>query len=152
MAEWYLNGGGLESNGHSSFSTVGEDGSITLATQEQAHSGTWSAKLSIPTSGAARLVRQAEPVQNPELYYTVWYYFPRSYTIPSSPGFWMLQQWKSRVPAEGKHDPFFMLQAYNPAPGSMKFKLCWFPLPIEGPLPGQRGYREWCNPDVDRRR
>jgi hypothetical protein len=142
LSAWYSGGGGGEFNGHpgSVAGSVGNDGSTSAASQERAHSGAWSAKLTIPSNGAARLYRWNESRQYAELYYSAWYYFPQSYTLSGPGAFWMLGQWKSSTPS-GAHDPFFMLVAYSATPSTLNLGLAWFPLPIEGPLPGQTGYR-----------
>src|SRR5437773_1190663 len=141
MSAWYAGGGGGEFNGHpgSTAGSVGSDGSTSAASQEQAHSGAWSAKLTIPSNGACRLVRQLESQQYAELYYSAWYYFPQSYTLSGPGAFWMLMQWKSATATA--HDPFFMLVAYSATPSTLNLGLAWFPLPVDGPLPGQSGYQ-----------
>ena len=141
MSAWYAGGGGGEFNGHpgSTAGSVGSDGSTSAASQEQAHSGAWSAKLTIPSNGACRLVRQLESQQYAELYYSAWYYFPQSYTLGGPGSFWMLMQWKSATATA--HDPFFMLVAYSATPSTLNLGLAWFPLPVDGPLPGQSGYQ-----------
>jgi hypothetical protein len=90
-----------------------------------AHSGHYSAKLSIetpsaPTSGT-RLFRWKESQTYPQLYYSAWYYFPRRYIPDGSPSWWNVFQWKSRHPAG--NDPFFALNVGNRADGPMYFYL-----------------------------
>jgi polysaccharide lyase-like protein len=145
MSAWYAGGGGGEFNGHPGNlpGSVGNDGSTTAASQERAHSGAWSAKVTIPSNGAARLYRWNEPRQHAELYYSAWFYFPQSYTLGGAGSFWALAQWKSSTPS-GAHDPFFLLVAMA-TPSGLNFGIKWFPLPLEGPLPGQTGYREWLS-------
>jgi hypothetical protein len=97
-----------------------------VASTDFAHSGRYSAKLTIttpdtPTSGA-RLFRWAEPQKYAQLYYSVWYYFPQSYT-PSL--FWNVLQWKSKHVVSGvaMNDPFFTLEVGATSAGEMYFYL-----------------------------
>ncbi|HEX2713795.1 MAG TPA: heparin lyase I family protein [Candidatus Acidoferrales bacterium] len=120
LSEWYFpstgpfgnNGGGEEDSGIASAS----------ASREVAHSGSYSAKLTIttpnsPTSGT-RLFRWLEPRLYSQLYYSVWYYFPQSYTVSL---FWNVMQWKSQHPSG--NDPFFILNVGNRTDGTMTFYL-----------------------------
>lgn len=81
LSQWYSSmnatvgslGGAIENSGIAS----------VVASTDFAHSGRYSAKLTIttpdtPTSGV-RLFRWGEPEKYPQLYYSVWYYFPQSY-------------------------------------------------------------------------
>lgn len=97
-----------------------------VASTDFAHSGRYSAKLTIttpdtPTSGA-RLFRWAEPQKYPQLYYSVWYYIPQNYT-PSL--FWNVLQWKSKHLVNGvaTNDPFFTLEVGSTPSGEMFFYL-----------------------------
>ena len=105
-----------------------ENSGIAAATASTdfAHSGKYSAKLTIttpdtPTSGA-RLFRWLEAQTYPQLYYSVWYYFPQNYT-PSL--FWNVLQWKSKHPVSGvaTSDPFFSLEVGALPSGEMYFYL-----------------------------
>jgi hypothetical protein len=114
-------------------SSLGPGGAIensgiaaTMASTDFAHSGKYSAKLTIttpdtPTSGA-RLFRWAEPQKYAQLYYSVWYYIPQSYT-PSL--FWNVLQWKSKHLVSGvmTSDPFFTLEVGALPTGEMYFYL-----------------------------
>lgn len=97
-----------------------------VASTDFAHSGKYSAKLTIttpdtPTSGA-RLFRWAEAQTYPQPYYSVWYYFPQSYT-PAL--FWNVLQWKSKHLVSGvpTSDPFFSLEIGANPSGEMFFYL-----------------------------
>ena len=97
-----------------------------VASTDFAHSGRYSAKLTIttpstPTSGV-RLFRWAESQKYPQLYYSVWYYFPQSYS-PSL--FWNVLQWKSKHLVSGvpTSDPFFTLEVGANPTGEMFFYL-----------------------------
>ncbi len=120
LSEWYSpsagpfgnNGGGEENSGVFSSS----------ASTDVAHTGTYSAQLTITTPNSpesgVRLFRWLEPGGNPQLYYSVWYYFPQSHTASL---FWNVLQWKSQHPAG--NDPFFVLNVGNHADGTMTFYL-----------------------------
>jgi hypothetical protein len=96
------------------------------ASTDFAHSGSYSAKLTIttpdtPTSGA-RLFRWGEAQRYPQLYYSAWYYIPQSYT-PTL--FWNVMQWKSEHLVSGvmTNDPFFTLEVGRLGTGEMYFYL-----------------------------
>ncbi len=95
----------------------------TEASQEHAHSGSWSARLTISVPGSSasgtRLFRWCEAQQHPQLYYRVWLYFPQQYTVPN---WWNVFQWKSKV-SESVNDPFFILNVDNRQDGTMYFYL-----------------------------
>jgi hypothetical protein len=98
----------------------------STASMDVAHSGTYSAKLAIitpnsPVSGV-RLFRWLESQTHPQLHYSVWYYFPQSYT-PAI--FWSVLQWKSKHVVAGVEstDPFFNLIVWNRPTGEMYFSL-----------------------------
>jgi chitodextrinase len=152
MLEWYLDGGGGEFNGNpgnnpgTGLVPMNVAGSLSQATQEQARSGTWSAKLSIPGSwGAVRLWRWKESMVYRELYYSAWYFVPQLYTMDvragGSTNWW---QYKSTTPI-GQNDPFFLLGWQNTGPGAMRMDMTWWGPATDGPLPGQRGLRRWVS-------
>jgi polysaccharide lyase-like protein len=91
-----------------------------------AHSGTYSAKLTINTPDApesgTRLFRWLEPQRNPELYYSAWYYFPQQYTPNGNPAWWNVFQWKSKSPILGDN-PFISVNVSNRPDGTMYFFL-----------------------------
>ena len=114
-------GGGVFNSG---VATASVD-TVTLA-----HGGLYSAKLfvdarensELATSGT-RLFRWREPQENQELYYSVWYYFPRRYHPNGSPPWWNVFQWKSKHKGASLSDPFFALNVGNRGDGSMFFYL-----------------------------
>ncbi len=145
MSEWYANDGGGEYNGNCSNPCSSTNGSISTATQEQAHSGKWSAKLTIPGTGAVRLWRWKEAQENREAYYSAWFFVPQRYTLQLY-GWNSWWQYKSAT-SDGKHDPFFSLNMANFSSGTMRLQLNWWTgLKIEGPQPGQSGGRAWNSP------
>ena len=89
-----------------------------------AHSGIHSAKLYISTrnspgvsTSGARLFRWLESESHSDLYYSVWYYFPRRYIPNGNPPWWNVFQWKSK---RGEvSDSFFALNVGNRSDGSM---------------------------------
>jgi hypothetical protein len=93
-----------------------------------AHSGVHSAKLFINTlnspgiaTSGARLFRWLEPDTHSDLYYSVWYYFPRRYSPNGNPAWWNVFQWKSKH--GDASDPFFALNVGNRSDGAMYFYL-----------------------------
>jgi Polysaccharide lyase len=125
LSQWSLPdvAGGPSSGGgvfNSGLATATVD-AVTLA-----HSGVYSAKLfvdarersDLATSGA-RLFRWREAQEHPELYYSVWYYFPQRYRPNGNPSWWNIFQWKSKHRGAALSDPFFTLNVGNRPDGSM---------------------------------
>jgi len=112
LSQWSTSGGGGEFN-------IGAADSV--ASQDFAHSGLWSAKMTITNPGASNtnLSRWAEPQNHGALNYTVWYYFPQRY---SAPVWWNVMQWLSVSPTKGVF-PFYILNVGNRSDGSMHFYL-----------------------------
>src|SRR4029077_5306655 len=120
LSEWYAPktnpGGDVENIGNAS----------AAASNDFAHTGKSSAKLTITTLGAqesgAQLFRWDEPDRNPQLYYRAWYYFPQSF---SPTLFWNLMEWKSKHLVSGvkTNDPFFSLEVGALTSGEMYFYL-----------------------------
>ncbi len=92
----------------------------TVASKDFAHSGSWSAKMTISTpsrpSSGTRLFRWGELRSHPQLYFRVWYYFPRLYR-PTE--YWNVFQWKSKNSDNSVNDPFFVLNVGNRRDGTM---------------------------------
>jgi hypothetical protein len=101
LNQWYVDGGGGEFN----------SGGVSQASTDFAHSGQYSARLTIttPPQQGVRLFRWSEPQVHPDLYYSVWYYFPKQYSATA--GWWNVFQWKSKTSTA--NDPFFLLDALN---------------------------------------
>lgn len=94
----------------------------SIPTTEEKHSGAYSLKMTLdlrtaPCGSGTRMFRWGEPSTNSELFYTVWYYFPRAYRLFDDPcgngAWWNVLQWKSKV-SETQNDPFWVLSVYNP--------------------------------------
>lgn len=100
-----------------------DNGNASVApSKEQAHSGLWSLKMSMSApspqgvNSGARMFRWAESQANNELYYSVWYYFPKTYSVAN---WWNVFQWKSRHGEKGSVDPFFIVNVGNRPNGEM---------------------------------
>jgi len=149
MEDGTLDGwGGAAMNGGGEF----DSGSgVSTASRDVAHSGSWSAKMTLPDgSGGTRLFRWQEPRQYRDLVYSAWFYIPQAYTLTGNPSsrFWNLFQFKSRSTADSV-DPMWDLTVSNPSPGRMHLNLDWSPRTVEGPLPGQSGFRRFTQPVAD---
>ncbi len=110
LSDWDRDGGGGEFNSGNADS---------YASQDFAHSGSWSAKM-VQSGGGTRMFRWYEAQRNPDAYYSVWFYFPRAYSTPA--GWWNVFQWKSKNTA-GQIDPFLLLDALAQPDGSMRLSL-----------------------------
>lgn len=116
LSQWYFPDPQKVNHGGGKYNSGIAD---SVASQEQAHSGKWSAKLSIttpskPTSGT-RLFRWKESHEHPRLYYSAWYYFPLQYAILE--GWWNIMQWKSKTATT--NDPFFVVNVGQRPDGAM---------------------------------
>ena len=120
LSQWYYPSSGPFGDYGGGESNSGIASSI--ASSEVAHSGNYSAKLTITTpntpDSGVRLFRWAEPRSYAQLYYSVWYYFPQGY---SAPNWWNVLQWKSQT--QTTNDPFFVLNVGNRLDGTMFFYL-----------------------------
>jgi len=152
MLEWYANGGGGEYNGNpgenpcTGIGLCDVAGSQSQATQEKAHSGSWSAKLSISGAwGAVRLKRWKETAANRELYYTAWFFIPQVYTVDQAAG-GSTNWWQTKSTTATQNDPFFLIGWFNPSAGVMRQQLVWWGPATEGPAAGQSGPRTWNSP------
>jgi hypothetical protein len=121
----FPNGGGIYNSG---FASAGPS-----FDHNHTPNGHYSAVLKIDTSGGttsgARLFRWREPRNPPmndsdsDLYYSVWYYFPQTYTPNGTPTkLWNVFQWKSKSPTLG-NSPMFNLEVGSES-GQMYLYLC----------------------------
>ncbi len=120
LSQWYFPG--TSKSGNHGGGVYNSGIAFASASRKVAHNGRYSAKLTIttphsPTSGT-RLFRWAEAHIYPRLCYSVWYYFPRKYSVAK---WWNVWQWKSKHAAG--NDPFFVLNVGNQADGTMAFYL-----------------------------
>jgi hypothetical protein len=134
LSKWYYPSVRLDGN-HGGGKIISGRAEAELS-QDVAHSGKWSLKMTIatpsdPTSGA-RMFRWLESHQNPALYYSVWFYFPRVYKTKD---WWNVLQWKSKTSSSRSRpswateahqresgpfvDPFLILNVGNRPDGSM---------------------------------
>ena len=96
-----------DSNGAGGGGEYNSGGGQSSASSRYAHTGDYSAKLTltdVDSTQGVRLFRWAEPRAYDELYYSVWYYFPERYTAPD---WWNIFQFKSKT--SSLNDPFFLL-------------------------------------------
>ena len=91
LDEWSARGGGASYSYLNDAPDAPGIGSNT-ASKEQAHTGHWSGRFSIPAGPSnypnvakASLWRWSEPSSNSELYYSVWYFLPQRYEILTKP-------------------------------------------------------------------
>jgi hypothetical protein len=149
MEDGTLDGwGGAAMNGGGEFNS---DSGVSTASREVAHSGSWSAKMTLPDgSGGTRLFRWQEPRQHRDLVYSAWFYMPQAYTLTGnlSSRFWNLFQFKSRSTSDSV-DPMWELTVSNPSPGRMHLNLDWSPQTLEGPQPGQSSFRRFTHAGAD---
>jgi hypothetical protein len=142
LSQWYVGGGGAESN---------SGNAISVASTDVAHSGRYSAKgtITAPPVAGVRLSRWKEGPATPESLYSAWYYFPRIYTAN---GFWNIFQFKSRDCNSGcpsaTTDPFWYLNVGKRPNGAMYLFLSWWGelwtlRGLEGPHQGERGYHAY---------
>jgi hypothetical protein len=109
MRDWYDPQGSACDCGQNNGGEYNSGSGVSSASTDYARSGQWSAKLTINGSGGVRLFRWGESRQHKELYYSVWYYFPKQYQ--NTAGWWNVFQWKSKNASA--IDPFFLLDALN---------------------------------------
>ncbi len=100
-------------------------GDVTVS-QDVAHSGSSALKMTITdangTTQAARIFRWNDPDGNAlpaSAYYSVWYYFPQTYTPDQ---WWDVMQFKSKS-SSGQTDPMWVLNVGNRSNGNMYFYL-----------------------------
>ena len=78
------------------------------------------------TVSGTRLFRWKEPSEHPDLYYKVWYYFPRNYRLVGNPAsaFWNVFGWKSKTIDPPRNEVFWHVNIYNrPTDESMFLQL-----------------------------
>jgi len=77
-------------------------------------------------ASGTRLFRWKEPIEHPDLYYKVWYYFPQTYTLVGDPAswFWNIFGWKSKTATPPQNETFWHVNVYNhPSDGHMFLQL-----------------------------
>ena len=126
-------------------------GGETSASDEQAHSGTWSAKLTLATElGGARLFRWREFRAERDLTQRVWMFIPEAYRLTgdaSDGRFWNITQLKSRTENLDRNDPIWFVNLTN-EDGELVHHLVWWPRTLEGPHRDQSGFRRYTNEEA----
>jgi hypothetical protein len=99
LADWSLGSGGGE------FNDAGPD---STPSQDRAHSGRWSARMTVPNGSlGTRLFRWAEAMQHRSLYYSGWFYVPSPFSSQWNTFF----EYKSKTST--RNDPFWFLQLHR---------------------------------------
>jgi len=163
LVQWYypsIVASGAVGGGEFDCGLPGVGGFFSVASQDVAHSGSWSDKLSITTPNASggisctRMYRWNES-ENPAyfatgLYYSLYLYIPKLYTVNGKFLFWNLFQFKDKHPcsAGACTDPFWWLIVRNRTPRTaspMYVDLVWASqVTIPGPFQGNGvGYKEY---------
>jgi hypothetical protein len=110
LSDWYLNDCGGEFN---------SGNGVSSASTDVAHSGKYSAKMTINATGSdtgVRLFRWCESrASDPALYYSTWYYFPTQVQVTG--GWWNIFQFKSKY--AGGNDPYWIVNVGNRSNGDM---------------------------------
>jgi hypothetical protein len=116
-SQWYLPCAGAVACPNAGGGQFDSGSASTVASQDVAHSGSWSLKRTIttPPESGTRMFRWLEPHTYPKLHYSAWYYFPQRYSVTN---YWNIFQWKSKLPS-GQVDPFFVLNVGNRGDGTM---------------------------------
>ena len=126
------------------------DGGAAHLVADKFATGQKSVLLTIPGMGQSgkpsgvRLHRWCESQRYRDLYYAVKLLFPQL-IIKNKGGWTNWVQFKSKRAGRSTSEPIFFLDIYNAAANrEMYFMLTWWAgLDIEGPQPGQNGYRTW---------
>jgi hypothetical protein len=135
LSQWYGGDGGGEFN---------SGAATSIASQDVAHGGKYSAKASIdtphvPATSGVRLFRWNEGRSQNEACYSARYYFPQRYVVAE---WWNIFSFKSRN-GTAANDSFWQLQISNRPGGAMFLYMTWWGPPIEGPQPGGSGLRHF---------
>jgi hypothetical protein len=152
LSQWYYPSTGPSGN----FGGGEYDSGIASASAstDMAHSGSWSAKLSISTpstpQSGTRMFRWMEPRQQKSAYYSVWIYIPTLYELtgdPSNGHFWNLLQFKTRTTDSSRIDPVWALYIDDSHPGQyyLKAGFGWGGTQLAGPYSGGSIGGTWFN-------
>lgn len=91
----------------------------SVASTDVAHTGRYSAKLTVDTRDgerdATRLMRWCEPTDYAWAYYSAWFYFPQRVQVKA--GWWNIFQFKSKT--DYANDPFWVVNVGNRDDGTM---------------------------------
>jgi hypothetical protein len=155
LAEWYYPSATesfTNDHGGGEFNSGTAD---SVASQQVAHAGTWSARQTIDTSSGTssgtRLFRWQEFRSVPAgqgIYCSVWVYIPQRVTVG---GFFNLFQLKSKTQNGAYNDAFFQLNLMNRGDGSLYLRPGWGwgsenPSYPGGPYAGNATGGKWYTP------
>jgi hypothetical protein len=128
MSQWAI--------GVSALSTIISDNRICTRPEngvstEQAHSGSYSIKMTIETTetSACRNNRKPESESGMPLCYSAWYYIPEKTTVGR---FWNVFQFKSKVPDGSPPNLFWKIDLRSDENGDLYAALFWR-APVPGP-------------------
>lgn len=96
------------------------DGGTVMVTDEVSRSGSYSVKLTVEDVDGPQGARLSRRCTGERLYYSAWYYFPRSYRTIA--GWWNIFQFKSGTPGQAS-DPLFTLNVASGRGGRMRLYL-----------------------------
>jgi len=143
LADWYAPASEPPS-GYYGGGEVNSGIADTVATGEQAHTGSQSAALTIttPPEAGTRLFRWQEPQQNREAYYSAWFFVPQSYEVLSWWNMFQFKSVKSVDAASTTTDPFWYIVLQDTPLGGLRPEMHWWAeLPVEGPHQGEFGFK-----------
>lgn len=146
LADWYFPSASATGDfGGGEYNSGSGD---TTASTAIAHSGTWSQKMTLSNGvGGTRMFRWRELRANRTTRQSVWMYIPKNYTLTADPNtgrYWILFEFKSRTADNAHNDPFWYVNAYNRADGTLGAKLAWgYQSKLEGPHQGELGWRNY---------
>lgn len=144
LSDWWSPGGGSGSApGGGEFDS---GGGRARASRREAHSGTWAAKLVLPSGrGGARLFRWGELQIHRDAVMSVWLRVPRRYRLTADPAtgrYWNVFQIKSRS-TSGANDALWFLNLASRSGRRPRLQLIWWHRTLEGPRPGRSGFRRF---------
>lgn len=145
LNEWTANGGGnMENSGNAS----------AVASQDVAHSGSWSLKATINGAAGVRAFRWDEGHKNRTQTDSIWVYVPQNFALTAN--YWNLFQWKSRTTSSdplypNRNDPVIAFYMEHDAAQN-----CWYArwgwgwgnTPLPGPYPGDAAGGKWIEPST----
>jgi hypothetical protein len=139
LADWYSSAGPSGDPGGGEYNSGLGD---TTVSAERVRSGKYAAKLTLSGSGGTRLFRWGESRATRDATYSVCLLIPQQVRIE---GWWNISQFKSRSTA-GANDPIWVVELLTDTRGRLYPTLVWHPRSLEGPHPGQLGYRRISPP------
>jgi hypothetical protein len=146
LLDWYAPS--MTATGNYGGGEFDSDSGITTITSTMTHSGAYAQKMSLTNGvGGTRMFRWRELRANRTTRQSTWMYIPRNYTLTGNPAtgkYWILFEFKSRLADGSNNWPFWYVNAYNRADGSLGAKLSWgYQAKLEGPHAGETGWRNY---------